>query len=58
MVHECEKWPGIGPVEQYSKNQIQKIDGGDSEDLVDIDNDDFEIDFKHWTTTDHTELIF
>ena len=40
------------------KNQIQKIDGGDSEDLVDIDNDDFEIDFKQWTTTDCTELIF
>ena len=46
MVHLCEKCPGVGPVEQYLKNQIQPIDGGDSEDLVDIDNDDFEIDFK------------
>ena len=25
--------------------------------MVNIDNDDFEIDFKQWTTTDHTELI-
>ena len=57
MVHRCEKYPGIWPVEQYLKNQIQQIDRGASEDVVDIDNDDFEIDFKYWTTTDHTELI-
>ena len=41
MVHRCEKCPRIGPVKQNLKNQIQQIDGGASEDLVDIDNDDF-----------------
>ena len=56
MVHRCEKCPGIGAVEQYLKNQIQQIDGGASEDLVDMDND-FEIDFKQWMATDCTELI-
>ena len=48
MVHRCEKW---------FIDQIQQIDGGASEDLVDIDNDNFEIDFKQWKTTDRTELI-
>ena len=41
----------------YLKNQVQQIDRVASEDLADIDNDDFEIDFKQWTRTDHTELI-
>ena len=56
MVHWCEKRPEIGLVEQYLKIQVTQIDRGASEDLVNSGND-FEIDFKHWTTTDHTELI-
>ena len=56
MVHRCEKRPGIGPVEQYLKNQIQQKDRGTSEDLVNND-DDFKIDFQQWMTTDCTQLI-
>ena len=57
MVHSCEKFPGIALVEQHLKNQVKQIDRGASEDLVNNDNDDFEIDFKQWMTTYHTELI-
>lgn len=56
MVHWCEKCPEIGLVEQYLKIQVTQIDRGASEDLTNSSND-FEIDFKHWTTTDHIELI-
>ena len=34
IVHQCEKYTGIGPAEQYLKNQVQQIEWGATEHLV------------------------
>ena len=50
MIHRCPNCPGTEPLEQYLKDLLLPSDVND-------DEDQDEIKFKKWTTTDSTELV-
>ena len=54
MVHRCPQCPGINPLIKYLNDSLLQLD---PDNKSDNEEDNIQISFKQWTTTDRTELV-